>query len=81
MYVFYAYSNVQCYKLFTLCSAMHYTYMTVLCLFTVHTVQYVVQNALCYTGEVVIVFSLSLFCDKACIGAGGQGTAAHFHIP
>ncbi len=32
------------------------TWQLCVCVFTVHTVQYVVQNALCYTGIVVIVF-------------------------
>lgn len=31
-HVCYAFSNVQCCELFTLCSVMHYTYMTVLCM-------------------------------------------------
>ncbi len=77
MYVFYAYSNVQCCKLFTLCSVMQYTYMTVLCM-CIHSAYCTIccpkcimlHRKSCYS------FSRSLFCNKACTGAGGQGTAA-----
>ena len=43
------FSTVNC---FTLCSFIQYTSNSVY-VFTEHTVQYVFQNALCYTGKVV----------------------------
>ncbi len=82
-HVFYAYSNVHCCKPFTLCSAMHYTYMTVLCM-CIHSAYCTIWYPKCimlHRKSCYSFFFCSLFCGKACTGAGGQGTAAHIHIP